>query len=177
MAVFLAGLFLAAALVAVDFTVDLAGVLATDFLVVVALAGVAFFAGVFLAAVVLAVVLAGDFFAVVLTGDDFVAVDFLAVDFVAVDFLVVDFVAVDFVAADFVAADFVAAAVAIPAFLAVAFGTFLAPETYAFRSDPARNRGTAVALARLRSPVRGLRTIRADRGTRSNTPKPVIETF
>ena len=74
--------------------------------------------------------------------------------------------------------DLVAAAVVeVAAFLAVAFGTFLAPETYAFSSEPARNRGTAVALARLRSPVRGLRTIRAARGTFSNTPKPVIETF
>jgi hypothetical protein len=152
--------------------------LATDFFVVVALAGVDLFAGVFLAAVVLAVVfavvfavvlavvLAGDFLAVVLAGVDLVAVDFVAVAFVAVDLAVA-----------FVAVAFGPAAVAVLAFLAVAFGTFLAPETYAFRSDPARNRGTAVALARLRSPVRGLRTIRADRGTLSNTPKPVIETF
>ena len=55
-----------------------------------------------------------------------------------------------------------AAAALVAVFLA-AFGTFLAPETYAFRSVPARNRGMAVALARLRSPVRGLRTIRAER--------------
>ena len=70
----------------------------------------------------------------------------------------------------------VAAALLAAAFL-VAFGTFLAPETYALRSVPARNRGTAVALARLRSPVRGLRTIRAERCTFSKTPKPVIVTF
>lgn len=44
------------------------------------------------------------------------------------------------------------------------------------RSVPARNRGTAVVLARLRSPVRGFRTIRAARGTFSKTPKPVIFT-
>ena len=78
------------------------------------------------------------------------------------------------VVAGLTAGALVAAAVA---FLAVAFGTFLAPETYAFRSVPARKRGTAVALAFLRSPVRGLRTIRADRWTFSKTPKPVIVTF
>ena len=75
----------------------------------------------------------------------------------------------------FAAVALVAAAGA--AFFAVVFGTFFAPDTYAFRSEPARNRGTAVALARFRSPVRGLRTIRAARGTFSKTPKPVIETF
>ena len=34
-----------------------------------------------------------------------------------------------------------------------------------------------MALARLRSPVRGLRTIRAERFTFSNTPNPVMVTF
>ena len=69
-----------------------------------------------------------------------------------------------------------AAAALLAVFLA-AFGTFLAPDTYAFRSVPARNRGMAVALARLRSPVRGLRTIRAERCTFSKTPNPVMVTF
>ena len=69
-----------------------------------------------------------------------------------------------------------AAAALLAVFLA-AFGTFLAPETYALRSVPARKRGIAVALARLRSPVRGLRTIRAERCTFSKTPKPVMVTF
>jgi acyl-CoA synthetase (AMP-forming)/AMP-acid ligase II len=69
-----------------------------------------------------------------------------------------------------------AGAALVAVFLA-AFGTFLAPETYALRSVPARNRGIAVALARLRSPVLGLRTIRAERCTFSKTPKPVMVTF
>jgi hypothetical protein len=72
---------------------------------------------------------------------------------------------------------FAVAALAGVAFFTAVRGTFLAPDTYAFRSVPARNRGTAVALARFRSPVRGLRTIRAERWTFSKTPKPVIDTF
>jgi hypothetical protein len=58
-----------------------------------------------------------------------------------------------------------------------AFGSFLAPDTNAFSSAPARNLGTAVFLARVRSPVRGLRTIRAGRTAFSKAPNPVIATF
>ena len=57
------------------------------------------------------------------------------------------------------------------------FGSFLAPETTAFRSAPAVNFGTAVFLALILSPVRGLRTQRASRTRFSNDPKPVIATF
>ncbi len=56
-------------------------------------------------------------------------------------------------------------------------GSFLAPETTAFRSAPAVNFGTAVFLAFTRSPVRGLRTQRASRTRFSNDPKPVMATF
>ena len=42
---------------------------------------------------------------------------------------------------------------------------------------PARNFGTAVFLARVRSPVRGLRTMRAGRTVLSKAPKPVMATF
>ncbi len=59
----------------------------------------------------------------------------------------------------------------------VTFGSFLAPETKAFSSAPARNFGTAVFFARVRSPVRGLRTIRAGRTAFSKAPNPVIATF
>ena len=51
------------------------------------------------------------------------------------------------------------------------------PDTTAFRSAPAVNFGTAVFLALIRSPVRGLRTQRASRTRFSNEPKPVIATF
>jgi hypothetical protein len=56
-------------------------------------------------------------------------------------------------------------------------GSFLAPETTAFRSAPAVNFGTAVFLAFTRSPVRGLRTQRASRTRFSKEPKPVMATF
>ena len=59
----------------------------------------------------------------------------------------------------------------------VSFGSFLAPETTAFRSAPALNFGTAVFLALMRSPVRGLRTQRASRTRFSKEPKPVMATF
>ena len=121
--------------------------------------------------VLAAVVLAGDFLAAALAG-----VALTAVVLVAAAFLVAG--AVVLVAGAFTAAVFVAGAAAdlLAVFLA-ALGTFFVPATYALRSVPARNRGMAVALARLRSPVRGLRTIRADRCTFSKTPKPVIVTF
>jgi hypothetical protein len=153
-----------------------------------------FFAGAFLAVAVffaVEVFLAGAFFAV-----DFFAVDFFAVEvffggaFLAVDFFAaVDFAAVDFVALDFFAvvgveapelfvAPLPAAALAVVvAFVTVALGSFLAPETTAFSSAPALNFGTAVFLALMRSPVRGLRTHRASRTRFSKEPKPVMATF
>ncbi len=59
----------------------------------------------------------------------------------------------------------------------VSFGSFLAPDTTAFRSAPALNFGIAVFLALIRSPVRGLRTQRASRTRFSKDPKPVMATF
>ncbi len=56
-------------------------------------------------------------------------------------------------------------------------GSFFAPETTALRSAPALNFGTAVFLALIRSPVRGLRTHRDSRTRFSNEPNPVIATF
>jgi hypothetical protein len=136
--------------------------------------------GVLLAAAVLV-----DRLAAVLAGPDVVD---LAADLGAVVLLVVDFAAlfdaelpladrplvdvleaVVFVADEPLAADFVAPA--------ASFGSFLSPATIAFRSAPALNLGTAVFLARLRSPVRGLRTIREGRTTFSKAPKPVMATF
>jgi len=61
--------------------------------------------------------------------------------------------------------------------LIATLGSFLAPDTTALRSAPARNFGTAVFLARVRSPVRGLRTIRAGRTAFSKAPNPVMATF
>jgi len=81
------------------------------------------------------------------------------------------------VAADFAGPAVVRGPAALAAPFLAAFGTFFAPETYALRSVPARNRGTAVALARWRSPLRGFRTIRAGRATFSKEPNPVIVTF
>jgi hypothetical protein len=162
LAVFLAGAFLAVALLAGAF-------LAT-----------VFFAGDFLATVLLAVVLlAGAFLAVVFLAGDFLATVFFAGDFLAA-FLAVVFFAVAFFAVLFFAADAVVVFLAGAADFAAATaeaGTFFAPDTTAFRSAPARNLGTAVFLARVRSPVRGLRTIRAGRTAFSNAPKPVIATF
>lgn len=57
------------------------------------------------------------------------------------------------------------------------FGSFFSPDISFFRSAPALNFGTAVFFARLRSPVRGLRTIRDGRAIFSKAPKPVIATF
>ena len=56
-------------------------------------------------------------------------------------------------------------------------GSFLAPETTFLRSAPGVNLGTAVFLAWIRSPVRGLRTHRASRTRFSNDPNPVMATF
>ena len=46
-----------------------------------------------------------------------------------------------------------------------------------FRSWPAVNFGTCVFLARIRSPVCGLRTMRALRTRFSKEPNPVMATF
>jgi hypothetical protein len=172
--------FFAADLVAVDFfaadlvAVDLAGV---DF------AGVDFdavdFAGLdFLAADLLAVVL----LALVLAALVFAALVLDAVVLAALVFAALVFVAVGLVPPVCLAVPFFAAATAEPARLATSealgsFGSFLAPETTAFSSAPAVNFGTAVFLALIRSPVRGLRTHRASRTRFSNDPKPVIANF
>jgi hypothetical protein len=133
---------------------------------------------------------------------DFLAVDFLAVDFLAVDAVDVDFLAADFLVAavvpvaffaglDFLAVDFrvapppgvaltaAAAAVftALSATAKVSAGSCFAPETTALRSAPGLNFGTAVFLAWIFSPVRGLRTVRASRTRFSKEPNPVIATF
>jgi hypothetical protein len=55
--------------------------------------------------------------------------------------------------------------------------SFLAPETIAFRSAPGVNFGTAFFFARIVSPVRGLRTVRALRTCLLNDPNPVMATF
>ena len=115
----------------------------------------------------------------------FFAVDFLAAVFLAAAFLAGAFFAVFFAAflAVFFAADaaFLAGAVA---FLAVGdaaatrqLGSFLAPDTTSLSSAPAVNFGTAFFFALMRSPVCGLRTIRASRTRFSKEPKPVIATF
>ena len=166
-----------------------------------------FFAGdVFFAAALVAVFFAAEdllvaLVAVFFAGEDFFAVDLVAAFFApdvyfAVDFVVLFFAADDLLAAllavflagaDFVAVDLDAAAVflvaprpagaAFPAEARVSFGSFFAPETTALSSAPALNLGTAVFLALIRSPVRGLRTQRASRTFFSNDPKPVIATF
>jgi hypothetical protein len=87
-----------------------------------------------------------------------VAVVFFAVEvFLAGALVAVVFFAVDVVfAAVFFAvpplADFLAV---VEAADNVSFGSFLAPETTAFRSAPALNFGIAVFFALMRSPVRG----------------------
>lgn len=161
------------------------------------LAGERFVAVDFAAGDFFASVFAADFFAVV--EEDFLAsvlaATFFAVDFDAVDLLVADvrLAAVDFDAVPLRAAVFLAVVVflagdedavdlraddvvAAPV-VAATLGSFLAPETTAFRSAPARNFGTAVFFARVRSPVRGLRTMREGRMAFSKAPKPVIATF
>jgi len=151
--------------------------------------------------------LAGLLFAVDRFAVDFFAVDFFAVDFFAVDFFAVDFLAVDRLAAVFLAVDFLAglllavdffavdffaglffavvrlvvdedaALAAVTAVATTAVGDFLAPDTTALRSAPARNFGTDVFFARILAPVCGLRTMRAGRIAFSNAPKPVMATF
>ena len=140
-----------------------------------------------------------DFFAVDLVGADLRAVDvdvvlfdavffallFFAADFAGADFFAVVFLAVDLVLDAFLAALDLAAGADLPLVLRAAgvalatlsLGSFLAPETTALSSAPARNFGTAVFLARTRAPVAGLRTIRDGRIAFSKAPKPVIATF
>lgn len=142
---------------------------------------VLFFAGVevefdavFFAALVFFAVDDADFFAV----DADLPVVFLAVDLpLDVDLVV----AVDFFAGadadEVVLVDVVLEAAVFDAVLVGAFGTFLAPDTKAFNSAPARNFGTAVFFARVLSPVRGFRTMRAGRIALSKAPNPVIATF
>jgi hypothetical protein len=103
----------------------------------------------------------------------FLAVDLLAL---AVDLAVVAF----FAGADadvVVLVDVVLEAVVLDAALVVALGIFFAPDTKAFSSAPARNLGTAVFFARVLSPVRGFRTMRAGRIAFSKAPNPVMATF
>ena len=144
-------------------------------------AGQLFFAALFLAGVLaLASVFAADFF--VAADDDFLASALAAVFLLAAE-LVVAFVAEVFLAGGDVVDEAVLAAllvaldVALAAGEAATLGSFFAPETTAFRSAPARNLGTAVFLARVRSPVRGLRTMRDGRMVFSKAPKPVMATF
>ncbi len=148
------------------------------FLAVVFLAGLLFLAGDLVADLLVAVVLDVDFFAVdLLAGVDFLARVFVA-DFLVAPVLVVAFFVVDLAGVDFFADDVLDALdVALATVEAAALGAFFAPETTAFRSAPARNFGTAVFLARVRSPVRGLRTMREGRTIFSKAPKPVIATF
>jgi hypothetical protein len=118
-----------------------------------------------------------DFLAVLAVPDFLAAVDVPEVLEFDVDFFAV--VVARFVGAD---AEVVVRAVAVfaAAFFAVAavsFGIFLSPATYALRSAPALNFGTAVFFARVFAPVRGFRTMRAGRTTLSKAPKPVMATF
>ena len=143
---------------------------------------VVFFAGAFLAAVV---VLAGAFFAGVFLAGAFLAGAFFAGAFFAgaADFAGAFFAGAFFAGPAFFtalaafAAGAAAALAAEPALATVSLGSFLAPEMTFFRSWPGVNFGTAVFLAFIRSPVRGLRTHRASRTFFSKEPKPVMATF
>ncbi len=135
-----------------------------------------------------AAVVAGAFAVVFLAAVDFVVLVVAGVALVVVAFVVdalvvprleaflavVVLLGVVFADADLVA-DFLAGAAAVLA--ATSFGNFFSPATTALSSAPGRNFATEVFFARLRSPVRGLRTIRAGRSIRSNAPKPVMPTF
>ncbi len=91
-----------------------------------------------------------------------------------------DFLAVDFLAAPPPGVALAAAAAVFTALSAtakVSAGSCFAPETTALRSAPGLNFGTAVFLAWIFSPVRGLRTVRASRTRFSKEPNPVIATF
>jgi hypothetical protein len=129
-------------------------------------------------AFLLAVVVVGPvaFLAVVLlVEDDAEAVRFAAVPLADAVVLPVDLVAV---ALDFFAAvpRPVAALAAVSA-VNCNLGSFVAPDTTAFRWAPALNFGTAVFLAFCLTPVRGFLTMRASRMRFSKDPKPVMATF
>jgi hypothetical protein len=164
-----------------DVELFFAAVVAVDFLAAV----LVFFAPeddveLFFAAVV------EDFFAAPDVPADFLAADAFVVAFLAgldveLAFVAVDFAAVDFLAVPPPGAALPAAAAAVFTALSatarVSAGSCLAPETTALRSAPGLNFGTAVFLAWIRSPVRGLRTVRASRTRFSKEPNPVIATF
>ena len=133
------------------------------------LLGGAFFAGAFFAGAFFA----GAFFAGAFLAGAFFAGAFFAVDFLAVFFAVV-FLVVVFLAGAAAAATRATTGAAVSS---TSFGSVLTPETTFFRSWPAVNFGTVVALALMRSPVRGLRTMRALRTLFSKEPKPVMATF
>ena len=111
-----------------------------------------------------------------LLGRCFLAAAFFAGAFLAGAFLAA-FLAVFFVVVFFAGAAAAATRATGAAASSVSFGSFFAPDTMFFRSWPAVNLGTWVAFALIRSPVRGLRTMRAFRTRFSNEPKPVIATF
>ncbi len=179
-----AGAFVASVLAAVFFVAAdedfFASVLAAVFLVAVEPVA-SFVAVVFLAVVdclagaFLASVLAAVFF--VAADEDFFASVLAAVFLVAVEPAVFLAAAGRVAAARFAGAALVALLAALTAVFVAILGSFLAPDTTALKSAPARNFGTAVFLARVRTPVRGLRTIREGRTAFSNAPKPVMATF
>jgi hypothetical protein len=80
-------------------------------------------------------------------------------------------------AEDFCAASAALRAASMERCAAGSLSSFLAPETIALRSAPGVNFGTDFFFARIVSPVRGLRTVRALRTCLLNEPKPVIATF
>jgi hypothetical protein len=161
-----AGALVAAALVVVFFAGEADAVL---FFAVLRLAG-AFVAVLLLAAVLPVVLLLAALF--------LVAVLLVAVLLAAVAlFAVVVFAVVLFEADALVALAFLAAEPLAVVFAVVSFGSFFAPDTTAFSSAPALNLGMNVFLALMRSPVRGLRTMRASRLRLSKEPKPVMPTF
>jgi hypothetical protein len=157
--VFVADLLAEARLVVLGFVVvDLAALVFAA--AVVFLAVLVFLAGAFFAAVfaVLAF-LAGAFFAAVLAVLAFFAGAFFAVEAAAV--LVADFFAVAVSAGPFT--ELVALPAVVAALVTVSLGSLRAPETTSLSCEPGRNFATAVFLARTRSPVAGLRTMRAGR--------------
>lgn len=171
-AVDLAAVDLPALLVTVDLVVALrvAGAFAVDFVADV----------LFDAVLAVDVDLLGAFFAAEL---DLVAFDAVDRDVVAFDAAAVVrpvallLVAVLLAAVLLAAVLLAAVLVGVVVFAVVALVIFSSPETNFLSWAPALNFGTAVFFARLRSPVRGLRTIRDGRATFSKAPKPVMATF
>jgi hypothetical protein len=170
---------LAVALLAVALVVTLAGAFFAP-VAVVDLVAVAAFAEDFAAAALLAVTFAGPLVAAALA----VLVAFLAVAAVVDATLRAAAFAGAVAAAAVRAAAFtgaVAAAATDPAaarpVAGANFGRLLGFLTYDLNDVPARNRGALARGMRTEVPVCGLRPVRAARSTRSNVPKPVIETF